>query len=151
MQPAMPSDRGAGIGWVLDTDTVTYLQSGRTQVLLQYSEVGEGRVATSVVTMSEQLRGWLAAINRARTDEQLKRSYDRLRETQQFYCRIPVLALNDTALRIARTLVNQRVRIGTQDLRIAAIALAHNVTLVTSNQRDFARVPGLQLEDWSLE
>jgi tRNA(fMet)-specific endonuclease VapC len=34
------------------------------------------------------------------------------------------------------------------DLRIAAIALAHDLTLVTGNGRHFARVSGLRVEDW---
>jgi len=44
---------------------------------------------------------------------------------------------------------DQRIRIGTQDLRIAAIVLAAGGTLVTSNLRDFEKVPGLLIEDWN--
>ena len=38
--------------------------------------------------------------------------------------------------------------IGPHDVLIAAIARRHQRTLVTHNTREFARVPGLQLEDW---
>jgi tRNA(fMet)-specific endonuclease VapC len=38
--------------------------------------------------------------------------------------------------------------IGPYDLQIAAIALAHDLTVVTHNTDEFARVPGLKLEDW---
>jgi tRNA(fMet)-specific endonuclease VapC len=38
--------------------------------------------------------------------------------------------------------------IGPHDLQIAAIALQHQLTLVTHNSREFSRVAGLQLEDW---
>ncbi len=38
--------------------------------------------------------------------------------------------------------------IGGNDLMIAAIAVAHGLTLVTHNSAEFARVPGLQWEDW---
>ncbi len=40
--------------------------------------------------------------------------------------------------------------IGPNDLMIAAIALAHNLTLVTHNTAEFSRVPGLNLEDWQV-
>ena len=38
--------------------------------------------------------------------------------------------------------------IGPNDLMIASIALAHGLTLVTHNAAEFARVPGLKVEDW---
>ena len=44
---------------------------------------------------------------------------------------------------------SQRVRIGTQDLRIASIAIAHGGTVLTRNRKDFEQVPGLTIEDWS--
>jgi tRNA(fMet)-specific endonuclease VapC len=40
--------------------------------------------------------------------------------------------------------------IGPYDLQIAAIALAHDLTLVTHNAREFGRVEGLQVEDWEI-
>ena len=47
------------------------------------------------------------------------------------------------------TLRAQGIRIGTLDLRIVATALVHDLTLVTRNTKDFARVPGARLEDWA--
>lgn len=46
-------------------------------------------------------------------------------------------------------LKRSRLRIGTMDLKIAAIALVHDATLITRNRADFAKVPGLRVEDWS--
>ena len=67
-----------------------------------------------------------------------------------FYASIYVLPYDvEAQLRFAQ-LRRQQVRIGTQDLRIAAIALSKNATLVTRNTRDFAKVPGLHIVDWSL-
>ena len=52
-----------------------------------------------------------------------------------------------TAATFAR-LRRQRVRIGTMDLKIAAIALEHNALVLSGNVRDFQQVPGLRVEDW---
>jgi tRNA(fMet)-specific endonuclease VapC len=41
--------------------------------------------------------------------------------------------------------------ISTEDMMIAACAIAHNATLITNNLREFARVPNLRLENWAAE
>ena len=51
--------------------------------------------------------------------------------------------------RIRDHLERQGSRIGGHDLMIAAIALAHDLTVVTNNTDEFKRVPGLRVEDWS--
>ena len=43
-----------------------------------------------------------------------------------------------------------KVNIGTMDLRIASIVLANSATLVSMNLRDYQKVPGLQVEDWTM-
>ena len=50
--------------------------------------------------------------------------------------------------RIRATLEGQGQRIGPNDLMIAATALANGAALVTSNVREFQRVPGLRVESW---
>jgi tRNA(fMet)-specific endonuclease VapC len=47
-------------------------------------------------------------------------------------------------------LKQQKVRIGTQDLRIASIVIAQKGILVTRNSRDFEKVPNLKFEDWTI-
>ncbi|MCA9980596.1 MAG: type II toxin-antitoxin system VapC family toxin [Anaerolineales bacterium] len=49
---------------------------------------------------------------------------------------------------IRTDLAKQGQLIGPNDLLIAAIALAHQVTLVSNNRREFSRVADLQLVDW---
>ena len=47
-------------------------------------------------------------------------------------------------------LVQQKICVGTRDLRIAAIALSVNGIIVTRNYRDFEKIPNLSLEDWTI-
>ncbi|MFO0976497.1 MAG: type II toxin-antitoxin system VapC family toxin [Planctomycetaceae bacterium] len=46
------------------------------------------------------------------------------------------------------TLLQQGISVSTVDLMIASVAITNNLVLVTNNTRDFANIPGLQLEDW---
>ena len=55
----------------------------------------------------------------------------------------------EAAGRIRAALESQKQPIGPYDTLIAGQALARNLTLVTANQREFARVIGLRWEDWS--
>ena len=49
-----------------------------------------------------------------------------------------------------RRLLALRLKVGTQDLLIASVALANEMTLLTRNVRDFQKVPGIRYEDWSI-
>lgn len=78
------------------------------------------------------------------------RAFDKLGRNLKRFCDIPILAFDDQAAAIFSRLRASGIRIGTPDLRIASIALANDAILLTRNVRDFARVPGLQFEDWTV-
>ena len=63
------------------------------------------------------------------------------------------LPFDDAAARqyadIRQDLETRAMVIGPNDLKIAAICLAHDLTLVTSNTSEFSRVPGLRVENWA--
>jgi tRNA(fMet)-specific endonuclease VapC len=63
--------------------------------------------------------------------------------------RFPLIPFDAVAAAMFNNLKVHKIRISTMDLRIAAIALSRNLTLVTRNTSDFGKVPGLQLEDWT--
>jgi tRNA(fMet)-specific endonuclease VapC len=135
--------------YVLDTDTVTFQQAGRTPVVQRLASLSPDIVFTTVVTVREQLRGRLATVDQATSVQDLILAYARLLATVRYFGRINVLSFTSAAAAIVHDLQRQRIRIGTQDLRIAAIVLAAQGVLVTANTRDFEKVPGLTLEDWS--
>jgi tRNA(fMet)-specific endonuclease VapC len=143
------SETAVPVRYVLDTDTVTHQQLGHPLVVAKLRSVERSTVATTVITMYEQLRGRLAAINRKQSDAQLQLAFRHLHVTQQYYCTARVLPFAEQATQIRQTLVTQKVRIGAQDLQIAAIVLAYGAVLVTANHRHFAQVPDLQIEDWT--
>lgn len=135
--------------YVLDSDHISLLQRGHSQVLARVATVPPDEIAVAVVTVEEQLQGRLAVIRRARSQSDAAYACDRLIETVRFYSDTLVLRFDPTAVTRFEELRRQGIRIGTQDLRIAAIALTHQMTLVTRNRRDFGRIPGLPIEDWS--
>ncbi|WP_199341578.1 MULTISPECIES: type II toxin-antitoxin system VapC family toxin [Nostocales] len=63
---------------------------------------------------------------------------------------MPSAFLNPEAQVLYTNLLNQKIKVGRQDLRIAAIALSVNGILVTRNNRDFCQVPNLVLDNWTL-
>lgn len=107
-------------------------------------------VATSIINYEEQMRGWLARIAQAPTPERQIAAYSELRRQLRNYCDIAVVEYDARAAVAFERLRQARVRIGTMDLKIAAITLANNATLLTRNLSDFGKVPGLRAEDWTL-
>jgi tRNA(fMet)-specific endonuclease VapC len=139
--------------WILDTDHLSLLLQNHLQVIQQVERRLPEEIAITVVTAEEQLRGRFSVIrqaSQARQAEQLVQAYRKLRDTlndlKQFY----ILDFTPAAFTHYETLLKRKLRVGTQDLRIAAIALSLNATIVTRNQRDFERIPGLLLEDWTV-
>ena len=77
-------------------------------------------------------------------------AYERLRMAVEYFASVTLLNYTVSADTLVADLRRQGVRVGTQDLRIAAVALVHGATLVTRNERDFRQVPGLTFVDWSV-
>ena len=71
-------------------------------------------------------------------------------ETVSFFNSVTVIPFDLVCEQKFQELREKRIRVGTQDLRIAVTALVHNVTVVTRNRRDFERIPGLVVEDWTI-
>jgi len=137
---------------LLDTDHLTILQRGHGPehaALLANMSRHPDEVGVSVVSLHEQARGALARIISARTRADLVGGYGHLFDLIEDYRQLPLVPFDDPAAVLFVQLRSQGVRIGTMDLRIAAIALSRNLTVVTRNARDFGQVPGLRTEDWT--
>lgn len=136
--------------YLLDTDHISLFQRRHPQVVTRVLAAPASELAVSIVSVGEQLQGRLTVIRRARSQAEAARGYSRLRETLTFYQNMDVIGFDEVAARQFATLRGHGVRIGTQDLRIAATAMVAGLVVVTRNSRDFVQVPGLIVEDWTI-
>lgn len=135
--------------FILDTDHISLHQRGHSLIQARITALPKNKIVVTVVSYEEQVRGRLAQIRRAKKETQVILAYERLREAFNYFTQMPMLDFDVAASAQYQLLRQQRLRVGTQDLRIAAIALANGCTVVTRNLRDFGRVPSLVVEDWS--
>jgi tRNA(fMet)-specific endonuclease VapC len=136
--------------YILDTDHVTLHQHGHPAVSQHLLQVNADDIAVTIITTEEQIRGRLDIVRRHSTSPRQIEAYAALQETLHYFQRLPILDFDQAAYDRFTELRRQHIRIGSQDLRIAAITLVVNGILITRNQRDFSQVPGLSLEDWSV-
>lgn len=137
---------------VLDTDHMSLLEwdsSTAARLRERLADREEREVATTVVNYEEQIRGWMAYIANARSIVGQVEAYRRLRNHLENYRQIPVLDFDDAAADVYQRLRRARIHIGTMDLKIAAIVMSIDATLLSRNRRDFEKVPGLKIEDWT--
>lgn len=135
---------------VLDTDVLTLYYRGDPGVVRGVNEQAFTDLAISVITVDEQLTGWYTLTRRARRPEEIARAYARLGEAVVRLAKWPILPYTEAAIARVAHLKSLRLNVSLMDLRIAAIALEHGAVVITRNQRDFGRVPGLGIKDWSV-
>jgi tRNA(fMet)-specific endonuclease VapC len=139
---------------ILDTDvfTLSELPDSREYLRLHARVLelpNEDTIVTTIVTYEEQTRGWLAYAAKSRETEHQIKAYARLKKHLRTYLGFEVLDFDDAAAREFDHLRSLKLRIGTADLKIAAIALSRNAILLSRNLMDFQRIPGLRVEDWT--
>ncbi len=130
---------------ILDLDTIEAFNLGRRLAALPEEEA-----FVTIVTYEEQMRGWLAYAAYANTSPKQIEAFARLRRHVERFRHIPILDYDEKAAAVYERLRVARLRVGTKDLQIAAIAVANNATLLTRNLSDFGKVPDLKAEDWSV-
>jgi tRNA(fMet)-specific endonuclease VapC len=136
---------------LLDTDHLTELafpEGRKSGILTARMQTSNEDFATTVVSLEEQLRGWLAFINRLRDPHKQIPGYDRLLRLFGYLSDWEIVPFDERAADEFQRLRKQRVRLGTQDLKIASIALVNDALLLSANLSDFRQVPGLRVESW---
>jgi tRNA(fMet)-specific endonuclease VapC len=135
--------------YVLDTDTLTLYRRGHPLVEPRVKAQPPGTVVPTVISAEEQLTGWYSLLRRVKRPDQLEHAYRRLADVVEFFAGCTILPMDRAAIARYTRLTAMKLNVKKMDLRIAAIALEYNATVVTRNVRDFGRVPGLAVADWS--
>ena len=131
--------------YLLDTNIVIYTMKNRPQQVKKRFEQYNGRMGISTVTIGELVFG-------AEHSQQVERN---LADIEAMVARLEVLPFDINAAyhfgQLRSSLYRVGKPIGPYDMMIAAQAVASGLKLATNNVKEFERIPGLQLEDWSKE
>lgn len=140
--------------YLLDTDHISILQrkAGAEYARLSawMTTCSASDFACCVISLHEQLLGAHSFINKAKDTIGLVRGYQLLGRLPGDYLAFTLLQFDAAAATIYDQFLQQNLRVGSMDLRMAAIARSRSLTLLTRNLRDFGRIPGLDIEDRTL-
>jgi tRNA(fMet)-specific endonuclease VapC len=139
--------------YILDTDHLGILQRQTSpqfgSLMRRISQYPESSFFVTIISFHEQIMGWNAYLVRARDAAGVVRGYSRLEGILADFAGSQILSYTPAAADLFEELRRQRIRIGTMDLRIGAIALMHRMTVLTRNLSDFGKAPNLRVEDWT--
>ena len=138
---------------ILDTDCLSLLerQTGKDYLRLQskLDEFPSNEIVTTIITYEEQMRGWMAFLARMRSIDEQVFAHETLKQYFDYFKTLTITEFDKNAAEIYKNLKSQKIRIGSMDLKIAAIAISRNAILVSRNLKDFEEVPDLIVKDWT--
>ena len=128
--------------FLLDTDTCIFALRHSPEVRSHLEALAPEDVAVCAMNEAEL---WYGALNSQHPDKHTK-------DVEAFLKPLVVLPFDAEAAREHARLrmALKNMPIGERDLVIASVALAHRLAVVTHNQREFGRVPGLKSLDWAV-
>lgn len=139
--------------YLLDTDHLSTLQRGgeaARRLLQRLVNAETNEIAATIISYEEQTRGWLSYMAKARSVKAQVEGYSQLQKHLENYCAIPVLDFSERSAQEFQRLKKADPRLGSMDLKIAAIAIANNAILLSRNLSDFRQITGLLVEDWTV-
>lgn len=111
-------------------------------------KAARAEVFAGIVVVEEVLRGWMALLKRRAPGPAQVDVYGRMQESLEAAVKLGILPFDNDAAVIFAGLRRAFPQDAQMDLKIAAICLAHDMTLLTRNVADFAGIPGLRVENW---
>lgn len=136
--------------FLLDTDVLSLYQRNHARVLAAVAVHAADQLCISAVTIEEQIGGWSSLARSAKDAQTEEHASMFLAGLVVSWNRFAIAPMTVGAQTQFDLLAAAKLNVKHNDLRIAAIAKELGATVVTRNRRDFSRVPGLAIEDWSL-
>lgn len=126
---------------LLDTDHLSVLEwqdsPAALRIRAHLEQHSPEEVGTSIINFEEKMRGWMAVLAKARRVKEQIEAYRRLSQQLRLLRAVSfILEFDERAAVEFQRLKKEHPRLGTMDLKIAAIAVAHRATLVSRNKRD---------------
>ncbi len=136
--------------FLFDTDHLTLYQHKHPPLMQRLASQHVDSVGICPITIEEIMRGRLATLGRVLSGGPHVRAYGYLVDAVEMFRQFPLVPFDVACESQFQMLRTSQLRVGTLDLKIAAIALSNRLTVLTRNRGDFGRVPGLIFEDWSV-
>ena len=136
--------------YLLDNDIFNLIVIGEENVMLKVQHFAAQTLLSSIAA-EELITGRLSGLSRARSPRNslsLPRAHEDFAQALEEIRVFPVFVYSDEAHAVYQTFTPAVLRIGSQDCRIAAQAMAHGMTVITRNLKDFQAI-GAPCEDWS--
>jgi len=137
---------------LLDADHLTLLRHSNNaraeRLAARIKMAADQQFGTSIICVEEQWRGWFALISRFREPRKQLKAYSELMRLLDFLVAWQVLPFNEEAAEEYERIAAEGCRIGTMDMKIAAIARSNGALLLSANISDFGKVSGLRVENW---
>jgi tRNA(fMet)-specific endonuclease VapC len=135
--------------FILDTDVFSLFREQHPEVVRRVQATPPDQLAIAVIIVEEVLGGWYTALRKVKQPDAIEFAYGRLAAAVGDFTGVTIRNFTRTAIARFEALRKQKLNVGANDLRIAAIALEAGAVVVTRNVRDFQRVPNLAVEDWT--
>ena len=130
--------------FLLDTNIVSYWMRGDSKVIARLKERSPSELGLSAVTLAEILYG---------IEKSPVKKRERWDKIHRIASLLPLYPFGEEAAQkyaaVRCELERDGCAISERDTQIAAVALAHRLTLVTHNIKEFGRISRLRVEDWA--
>jgi tRNA(fMet)-specific endonuclease VapC len=105
-------------------------------------------IGTTIVSVEEQMRGWLSAISKEKKIDRQVRAYHEFQSLFASFQTFVIAPFDASAVTAYRTLRTGRGHLGMRGTKIGAITISRDALLLTANRKDFEQMPGLRFENW---